>query len=68
MEQLPLIENSIKRLQELRDFTNTDSHTYVNLEDPHIEADDILCNIISTYCPKGEEIVKIYKEIDKWYS
>lgn len=62
------IQEAKKELQELVDMTNTDSHTYVDLEIPHSTADRILCELIKEYIPDGEEIVNLFENINKWYA
>ena len=55
-------EEALKRLNELAEETNPSEDIFVDLEDPHGEADDILCQLV----PK--EIAEAYNRIGKWYS
>lgn len=34
----------------------------------HVNADDILCELVEKYVPNGIEIVKEFHSFEKWYS
>ncbi len=62
------IEQAKQALQELVKITNIDSHEFINLDEPHKEADQILCELIDEYVPNGKELTNLFKNIDKWYA
>ena len=39
---------------------------YTNVEDAHVEADNILCRVLIEL--EYDEIVEEYRKIDKWYN
>lgn len=55
-------------LQELVELTNVDYDSYINLEEPHMRADWILCELINEYVHNGEELTDLFKKINKWYA
>jgi hypothetical protein len=62
------IEQAKQALEELVKITNVDSNEFVNLDEPHKEADWILCELINEYVPNGKELTNLFKNIDKWYA
>lgn len=62
------IEDAINELSYLVKISNVDSHTFEDLEDTHIRADEILCEVIETYIKDGNKITEQFRKIDKWYS
>jgi len=61
------LDNVKKQLQYLVNLTNR-TDKFVNLEEPHQEADHILCELVKRFVPDGEKIVTLYEAIDKWYA
>jgi len=39
-----------------------------DIESGHMEADNILCELVQKYCPFGKEIVNKFVELPKWYA
>lgn len=56
-------EELIKQLEELAEMTNNDDGAYIDLEEPHYEADDLLLEYIN-----DPEITFLFHKINKWYS
>jgi hypothetical protein len=54
------MEEIIKKLRDLADSRD--------IEEAHIEADEILCDLVADYVPRGTEIVKLFNKIEKWYA
>ena len=50
----------IRRFAEIED--NED------IEGRHVEADNILCELVEKYCPFGKEIVNKFNNLYKWYA
>lgn len=50
-------------IKKLRNLTES-----MDIEMAHIEADEILCDLVAEYVPRGAEIVKLFNKIEKWYA
>lgn len=60
MEQNELLEEYKAKMQDTLD------HFDGNEEDGHIEADELLCELLIRL--GFEEVIDIYNQMDKWYS
>jgi len=49
-----------REMQECIDSDNTESS--------HSIADGLLSDFITTYCPKGKNLVELYYKVDKWFA
>jgi len=64
-------EEILQKLRKISDQTNTQD--YVDLAQPHIEADRILTDLIQSLLREkgqkdlGEEIAEAFNRIKKWY-
>ena len=62
-------EEAILELQQLLNLAKSKEldWDFYDVEDIHITADIILCNLIETMVPNAKKILELYHSIPKWY-
>ena len=63
----PIKKNqALKEMKKIQSRAPVGAIEYIDLSEPHIRADEILCGLLVELGHK--DIVEVYKGIKKWYS